>query len=357
MPSAAKVKWAQLRVGIMAAAALALVGFLVFLMTGNESLFARHVTVYTYMDDSAALPTGSAVRLNGILIGKVARVELSGEREPNRIIRLVLDVEERQLGAIPVDSEVSIGAENLLGTKYINIKKGQAKETARPGTTLPSKDVREFQDLVNAAYPTLGSLQVIAKRLEKIIATVESGQGSIGKLIVEEDIYNGLVDTVQEAKKVMQALSSGRGTLGRLLYDEALYDDVRGSVARVNTLLDGLQQGEGTAGKLLKDPALYDDARKTIAELKRVVDDLNAGKGTAGKLLKDEQLHKQMSDLVAHLDETIVKLNQGQGTMGQLLVNPQLYESLNGAMREMNSLMKDFRANPKKFLRIQLKLF
>jgi phospholipid/cholesterol/gamma-HCH transport system substrate-binding protein len=38
-------------------------------------------------------------------------------------------------------------------------------------------------------------------------------------------------------------------------------------------------------------------------------------------------------------------------------VNPQLYESLNGSSKEMSELLKDFRANPKKFLRIKLGLF
>ena len=46
-----------------------------------------------------------------------------------------------------------------------------------------------------------------------------------------------------------------------------------------------------------------------------------------------------------------------QGTLGQLLVNPQLYDSLNGATREFQSLAKDMRANPKKFLTIRLSLF
>jgi phospholipid/cholesterol/gamma-HCH transport system substrate-binding protein len=40
-----------------------------------------------------------------------------------------------------------------------------------------------------------------------------------------------------------------------------------------------------------------------------------------------------------------------------LLVNPNLYESLNGASVEMRDMMKDFRANPKKFLSIRLRLF
>jgi phospholipid/cholesterol/gamma-HCH transport system substrate-binding protein len=40
-----------------------------------------------------------------------------------------------------------------------------------------------------------------------------------------------------------------------------------------------------------------------------------------------------------------------------LMVNPELYDSLNGTTRELNGLLKDFRANPKKFLRIKLAVF
>ena len=57
------------------------------------------------------------------------------------------------------------------------------------------------------------------------------------------------------------------------------------------------------------------------------------------------------------VDLLLDKINAGQGTIGQLLVNPQLYDSVNGATRELNGLLKDFRANPKKFLYIKLGLF
>ena len=121
-------------------------------------------------------------------------------------------------------------------------------------------------------------------------------------------------------------------------------------------MVDDLQEGQGSAGKLLKDPALYDETQKTIAGIHKLVDDLNAGKGTAGKLLKSDELSKQLSDTIAKLDLMLDKVNSGQGTIGQLLVNQQLYDNLNGATREMHLLMKDFRANPKKFLRIKLVL-
>ena len=84
---------------------------------------------------------------------------------------------------------------------------------------------------------------------------------------------------------------------------------------------------------------------------------INAGKGTAGKLLNDDQLYAQMNRLVARLDTTIDRINSGQGTLGQLMTNPQLYEALNNATREVQSLLRDMHANPKRFLTIQLKIF
>ena len=122
-------------------------------------------------------------------------------------------------------------------------------------------------------------------------------------------------------------------------------------------MLDDLQQGRGTAGKLMKDPQVYDEAQQTLTEMRKLTQELNAGKGTAGKLLKDDQLYKQFTELAAKLDTTIDRINSGQGTVGQLLVNPQMYEAMNGAMREFQSLAKDIRANPKKFLRIKLAIF
>ena len=78
---------------------------------------------------------------------------------------------------------------------------------------------------------------------------------------------------------------------------------------------------------------------------------------TAGKLLSSDELHNQLQATMGRLDTLLDKINNGQGTIGQLLVNPSLYQNLDSTTREVNGLMKDFRANPKKFLRIKLGLF
>jgi phospholipid/cholesterol/gamma-HCH transport system substrate-binding protein len=122
-------------------------------------------------------------------------------------------------------------------------------------------------------------------------------------------------------------------------------------------MLQQLQAGQGSAGKFLKDPALYDDLHSSVKGIQQIIDDLNAGKGTAGQLLKSDDLSNQLKATIGKIDSVIDKVNSGQGTIGQLLVNQQLYDNLNGATREMHLLMQDFRANPKKFLRIKLSIF
>ena len=66
---------------------------------------------------------------------------------------------------------------------------------------------------------------------------------------------------------------------------------------------------------------------------------------------------RRLEELLGKMNTTVDKINAGQGTVGQLLVNPQLYEAMTGATREFQSLAKDMRANPKKFLTIRLALF
>lgn len=352
-----KVKWAKLRVGILALVAMVILTVLIFLITGKINFFESKVTLYTYLSDAAALTDAAPVNLDGIQIGKVKGIALSGSKDPKRLVRIEMEVPESSLKNIPVDSVSSISSANLLGAKYINIKSGKSETTVRAGQEIPSLNAEGLDSLMQEGNTVMTSLQGTVERIDKLLADIQAGKGSVGKLLVDDTLYNHVLAVVDQVNKLAEALNSKESTIGKLVYDRELYDDFRKTLGRVDTLVDGLQQGQGSAGKLLKDPALYDEAQKTITGLHKLVDDLNAGQGTAGKLLKSDELHKQLSDSIAKLDLMLDKINSGQGTIGQLMVNPQLYDNLSGATREMHLLMKDFRANPKKFLRIKLGLF
>src|ERR1700681_4952230 len=148
MPVQTRAKWAQLKVGLLAIAAMTILAVLIFLITGNTNIFESKALIYTYMADAAALTVGAPVNLNGIPIGKVKAITLSGSKDPQRLVRVEMELPEHELRNIPIDSLSSISSANVLGTKYINIKSGMSDMTVRPGQEIRSLNTAEFENVV-----------------------------------------------------------------------------------------------------------------------------------------------------------------------------------------------------------------
>ena len=96
-----KVKWAKLRVGLLALAAMLILTVLIFLITGKVNFFESRVSVYTYLNDAAALTDAAPVNLDGIQIGKVKKIALSGSKDPKRLVKIEMEVPENSLRNIP----------------------------------------------------------------------------------------------------------------------------------------------------------------------------------------------------------------------------------------------------------------
>lgn len=357
MPDRSRLQWSQLKVGVLAIAALAILAVLIFLLTGSRGIFRREATVYMYVEDAAGTATAAPVRLHGFLVGSVEGIQLSGEQDPKRAVRIDLSVEKRYLDNIPEDSIATITAASLLGDKFINITMGKSPEHVRDGGELRTLPPQDIPELMAQSAVLLQTLQTIVRRVDTLLAGVEKGEGNIGKLLRDEELYQRLSGMAAEGEHLLTDIRRGKGTLSRLIYDDTLYQEVRAPIRRIDTMLAELQAGRGTAGRLLRDPVLYDEAQRSLVELRKLISGLGAGQGTAGKLLKDEELYTRINVLVTRVDATLERINSGQGTLGQLMVNPQLYDSLSGTMREFQTLARDIRANPRRFLTIRLTLF
>src|SRR5947208_2190013 len=183
MPEAKKVSWAQLRIGIMAAVAMAILGVLIFLLTGSGDIFTSYATLLTYMDDSAAMVTSTPVRLNGITEGKIDKIEFSGSKEKGQIVRITMKVKREILPQIPDDSLVAVTAANLLGEKFINITKGKSATPIKDGGTLKSVDVQDIPQLMSRAGDLFGSFQVSVNRLDALLAGIEKGESTVGNVV------------------------------------------------------------------------------------------------------------------------------------------------------------------------------
>jgi phospholipid/cholesterol/gamma-HCH transport system substrate-binding protein len=357
MAAQKKVRWAQLRAGVVAAIAMIITAVLIFLITGQTNIFQGEFHVRTYMVDSAGMADNAPVRLNGILAGHIGTIRLSGSRDPNRTVEIDMVIQEKFLDQIPDDSRAAISASNLLGDKYINITKGTHPKHVEEGGEIQAQPTQDIPELIAQSTSLLGQLQTIIGRVDGLLAIVESGEGNIGKLIKDNTLYDRLNSVAGEVDQLVKDVKNSNGTISHLLYDDTLYNDLRKPIQRIDDMLADVQKAKGTAGKVLYDSQLYDEARQSIAEAKHLLDNLNAGKGTAGKLLTDEEVYRQLTLITEKVNSAMDKVNSGQGTIGQLMVNPQLYDALTGSTRELQSLTKDIRANPRKFLSIKLALF
>ena len=365
MASGEKVKWAQLKVGGLAVFALLILGYLIFLMQGTVGFFQSKSEIYTYLNDSQGMAQDVQVTLNGLNVGKISKIEFSGLSEPGKIVRMTLQIDDRYLSSIPVDSTTELASANLLGDKYINIKKGMSKETIKPGATLASGETAELEDVFKQASSTLAVAQSIIKRIDAIVSEVELGKGNIGKLLVDETLYDNAVELTNEYKMIGQQLSSvidntvnsDNNSVGRLLHDNgALYNNFQDASAHLDSLIRDVDAGKGSAGKILKSDELANDAHKLMAE------DVPQTLADARKLLatldtKSGVLTTQVQSTMGRIDTLLDKMNNGNGTVARLLNDPSMADDLDGVMRETQGLLKDFRANPRKFLRIELKIF
>ena len=143
----------------MAIGAMVLLAVLVFLLTGDRSLFSEErQSLYTYLDDSAALTDGSAVRLNGILIGSVTDIELSGREDPESHRHSTSRWKsqgstDRHSAGLAGD----ISAENVLGDKFINITRAHSPQTDQGRRERAEPGHARIDEVVQSGYALLTS--------------------------------------------------------------------------------------------------------------------------------------------------------------------------------------------------------
>lgn len=357
MPSQKQLQWSQLRVGLTVIIASITLIFLVFLMSGTTGWFSHKILLKSYMDNAAGLRAGAPVRLHGVDIGNVESVRvISGS--PLTPVEIVMRVNTRYGFDLRKDSATTLSTAGVLGETFVDIDSSQAKgPVARDGDVLPIRDRPDFQDLVRSSQSTLQNMQALLNRVDRILSVVESGKGSVGKLINDPALYDRFNATISDFQGIISKVGHGEGSLGKLITDEELYRKTVATVDRLNTIVDEVNQGKGTAGKLLKDPALYDNANQTLGEARKLMQDVNAGKGALGRFAHDEEFARKLDNTMTKLSALADRLEAGQGTAGKLFHDPALYDNADKMLVETRELIKAVRQDPKKYLTIHLKIF
>ncbi|MBI4464804.1 MAG: MCE family protein, partial [Acidobacteria bacterium] len=225
MPQRKQILWSQLKVGVLTVAGLTLLAIAIFLVTGQIGFFTKTMMIRTLSPDAGGLKNGAPVRLAGVDVGTVRGVQISGLPGPSQAVEIVMQVSRAYQSDLRTDSEAFLVAEGLLGERYVNISKGSTKAPPiSPGGVIPFHATAEFSELVGGSRDLLDNLNVLTTRLNSVVGKVDSGEGTVGKLIREENLYRRLDTTVSEAQKLVADLSSGKGSLGRLLASDEIYE-------------------------------------------------------------------------------------------------------------------------------------
>jgi phospholipid/cholesterol/gamma-HCH transport system substrate-binding protein len=337
-----------LRIAI--AALVTLAGVAIFGLIARETLLRTEFDLSTLIDDSAGVAPSSPVLLDGIDVGHVVRVTLSGSADPNKTVRILMRFPRHVLNEIPEDSTVAITSGNLLGDKYINISGGTHARHIEPGAEIRSTPTQDIGAVLSRANVPLNQVTDVLTRIDRILDAVNKSEGSLGKFINNPEFVQHLTTASQHQAGMMGDLKNGRGVLARL---NEISDEAKRPMARLDAIESDFRQGRGSLGRFLNDPydpTLTADATATIDEAKRLMADFNAGDRTA----KTMEAIRKVDD---KLNDTTMRIDAGQGTAGQFVVNPQLRDSLHRVSAELDRFMADFSKHPSGFVQIRFGLF
>jgi len=357
LPSQKQLKWSQLRVGLTVLFASTTLAVLIFVMSGTGGWFTHKITLRSFFDNASGLREGAPVRLAGVDIGNVTAIRIVKEK-PMTPVEVTMKVNTKYAFNMRKDSVTLMSTAGILGETFVDVDSSTAKgPEATDGDILAARDQPDIQDVVRSSQGTLQNMDSLLKRVDRIVAFIESGQGSIGKVIYDPALYNQLNATVVEFKGLVDDIQSGKGSIGPLITSDEAYKKVMAAVDKVNAMIDDLQQGKGSAGKLLKDPELYDNVNKTVANVRSLTDDINAGKGALGKMAHDQEFADKLQQTLNNLEALSERLEKGEGSVGMLFKDPALYNNSNEMLVETRELVKSIRENPKKYLTFHVKVF
>lgn len=354
-------------VGLFMVVVIALLAYFTIVISGVDLLVGRKRTKVTVtFTDVGGLKDRDSVVYRGMKVGTVEHISLSPS---NTVVKVKIDSDV----VLRENAYISVAAISLLGGNYLLMEEGSGKVMPLESTvfkgTPPVDWMRDLGDIARSLkeVTSQGAVKNIASNVEetvqnvnKIVARIERGEGTAGKLLSSDDsVYNDVKSAVAEAKtalagaqktfdnaaEISDRLVKGEGTMGRLLSkDETFYADLKKTIANASEVSDRIAKGEGTVGKLLsKDDSAWTDLKASLASVREATDKLKKGEGLLGRAFNDKQLADDASALVKNLQAVAARLEKGEGTLGKLTSDSGMYDEVNALIKDVRQIVDNYR--------------
>ena len=338
MPSVARVKWAKFRVTAVSVASIVILAALLYELFGGV-LLSPKTAIYLYIPDASGLSGESPVRVDGIDVGRVSSVELSGSKDPNRAVKVTLQFYRDRLRGVPADSVAQISSDTLIGDKFVDINGGTSPQTIPAEGEMIYKNQPE---LVRSLDLTQFTQQL--RLVDETLTDIEQGRSQFGKFYQGTEFYNSLMRRMTELQKGIAAAVSTTATVGSLLASDKLYAKVSDNLEQIDQTIAQIQAGQGTGGQLLRSSAQYDQLLRQAQEFHHTL--LEIGKSD---LLQSDSMYESVTQSLGTLIQRVDEFNRNP-----MMTNTVLYDNLNGSLQELRDSLQDFRLNPRKFMRLKL---
>jgi phospholipid/cholesterol/gamma-HCH transport system substrate-binding protein len=203
------------RLGAFIVATLAILAGGIFIIGSKQYLFSSTYQLKTQFDNVEGLEEGGDVRVGGVHTGTVRKIVLP--RRADDKVTVFVDISKSTHAIIKKDSVATIETEGLLGNQYLAISFGSTDAPdVGDGDTVVSQPPLEMSDLLKKTRDILDSSQQAVQNatqatanLSSISAKINRGQGTVGALVNDKQLYNNLEQTSSSMRDTMTEAKAG----------------------------------------------------------------------------------------------------------------------------------------------------
>lgn len=299
----------ETKVGVLAAVSIAILIIGYSFLKGNDVFSSEH-EYYARYDRVDGLAVSKPVLVNGFQIGRVSKLTL----EPSGQILAQFKIDPKY--EVPKNTIARLESTDLLGGKAIIFDLGSSKDYAANGDTLNA----------NVQQNLMEQVQPVQKKAEQMIARLDTILTSVNTTLNPEF-----------QKNFSQSFASISHTLQTLEGTTKKVDNLVGAESNhIATLMANLE-------------SISTNFKNNNQKITSIMNNLNQVSDEFARA-NFTQTVKNANNAVAELQATVAKVNNGEGSLGQLINDKQLYNNLNSSSENLNKLMIDIKANPKRYV-------
>ncbi|HSD63814.1 MAG TPA: MlaD family protein [Ignavibacteriaceae bacterium] len=200
-------KTSTVKLGIFIFLGVTILVVAIFMLGGKEQLFSSTFNVKAYFKTVQGLKSGATVRLSGIDVGTVKDVSILNDTTGR--VQVIMSIKEDVARFIRTDTRATIETEGLVGNKVVVLEIGSASaEQVKDGGAIRTKEPMSFSAVIEETQGVMEYTKQMTKDLSEIISRVNRGEGSIGKLLVNDELYTSATNLTNQADQSLKSITS-----------------------------------------------------------------------------------------------------------------------------------------------------